>query len=525
MSEKFDAIVVGSGFGGSITACRLVEKGMKVLVLERGRRWTPGEYPRKPGDAWTYNVRRPEKHNGWLDLRFFKKMIVAQAAGVGGGSLAYSSVAIEAHASCFERGWPPEITYAALKPHYDTVAGMMNLQTLPDGQLTERLKLTREAAEMLGYRDRFAKAPLAVSFSPDWHYGLDDPFDHRHSKPFVNAQGQQQGTCVHLGHCDIGCEVRAKNGLDLTYLASAEKHGCEVRPLHVVRRVEPVDGGYAIEFDRIAKDMLVPGTVRADRVFLAAGSLGSTELLLRARDEHRTLPNISPMLGRGWSPNANVLSIAFYPGDRVRQSVGPTIASAIDFMDGTTTGERFVVEDDGYPNLLLSALRASVGDGTDSGLSRSLREYLEQRPEANDPRGGTMLWLGAGVDAADGELRLNRTWLPAFRRTLNLDWNPEGSRGVIDAVLAMHRRMSDATRGRPGTDLGGPLFRSSLTLHPLGGCRMASTPQSGVVNHLGEVFGYPNLFVVDGATVPVAIGRNPSHTIAALAEHIAAHVV
>jgi cholesterol oxidase len=156
MSEKFDAIVAGSGFGGSITACRLAEKGLKVLVLERGRRWTTAEYPRKPGDPWTYNSRRPEKQHGWLDLRFFKKMIVAQAAGVGGGSLAYSSVALEAPPSCFERGWPPEITYAALKPHYDSVARVLNLQTLPDGQLTERLKLTREAAEKLGHRERFA---------------------------------------------------------------------------------------------------------------------------------------------------------------------------------------------------------------------------------------------------------------------------------------------------------------------------------------------------------------------------------
>jgi cholesterol oxidase len=525
MSEKFDAIVVGSGFGGSITACRLAEKGMKVLVLERGRRWTPDEYPRKPGDAWTYDVHQPEKRDGWLDLRFFKKMIVAQAAGVGGGSLSYSSVATEAHASCFERGWPPEITYAALKPRYDTVARVMNLQTLPDGQLTDRLKLTREAAEKLGHRDRFAKAPLAVSFSPDWHYGLDDPFDRRHSKPFVNAQGQRQGTCIHLGHCDIGCEVRAKNGLDVTYLPGAEKHGCDVRPLHLVRRVEPVEGGFRVEFDRVARHTLVRGHVRADRVFLAAGSLGSTELLLRARDEHRTLPNLSRMLGRGWSPNANVLSMAFYPGERVRQSVGPTITSMIDFMDGISTSERFVVEDDGYPNLLLSALRASVGHGTDRGLSRSLREYLEQRPAANDPRGGMMLWLGAGVDAADGELRLGRTWTRPFRRTLDLDWNPEGSRGVIDAVLALHRRMSEATGGRPTADLGWRRFRSLLTLHPLGGCRMAATPQSGVVNHLGQVFGYPNLFVVDGAIVPVAIGRNPSHTIAALAEHVVAHVV
>jgi cholesterol oxidase len=524
MSEKFDAIVVGSGFGGSISACRLAEKGAKVLVLERGRRWTPDAYPRKAGDAWTYDVRRPEKRNGWLDLRFFKKMIVAQAAGVGGGSLAYSSVAVEAHASCFERGWPPEITYAGLKPHYDTVARVMNLQTLPDGQLTERLKLAREAAEKLGHRDRFAKAPLAVSFSPEWHYGLDDAFDHRHSRPFVNAQGQRQGTCVHLGHCDIGCEVRAKNGLDLTYLPVAEKHGCDVRPLHVVRGIEPADGGYRVEFDRLAGQTRVRGDARADRVFLAAGSLGSTELLLRARDEHRTLPNLSRMLGRGWSPNANVLSMALYAGERVRQSVGPTITSLIDFMDGAAAGERFVVEDDGYPNLLLSALRASVGDGAAGALGRSLREYLEQRPAADDPLGGAMVWLGAGVDAADGELRLGRDWRRPFRRTLDLDWNPERSRGVIDAILTLHRRMSEATGGRPGSDLGWRLFRSLLTLHPLGGCRMAATPESGVVDQRGQVFGYPNLFVVDGAIVPSAIGRNPSHTIAALAEHIAAHL-
>jgi cholesterol oxidase len=525
MSDKYDAVVVGSGFGGSIVACRLAAKGLKVLVLERGRRWTAAEYPRKPGDAWTYDARQPEKRNGWLDLRFFKKMIVAQAAGVGGGSLAYSSVVLEAPPSCFERGWPAEITYSELKPHYDTVARTLNLQTIPDGQLTARLKLAREAAGTLGHRDRFSKAPLAVSFSKDWHYGLDDPFDRRHSRSFRNAQGQQQGTCIHLGHCDIGCEVGAKNGLDLTYLATAEAHGCVVAPLHVVRGLEPLDGGYRVEFYRIVQDRLVRGDVRADRVFLAAGSLGSTELLLRARDDHRTLPKLSRMLGRGWSPNGNVLSMARYAdGERVRQSVGPTIASMIDFMDGTADGERFVVEDDGYPNLLLGALRASARNGAEGTLARSLREYLEQGSPEKDPKAGVMLWLGAGVDAADGELRLARSWLPPFRRTLDLEWSAERSRRVIEAILAMHRRLSEATGGRPGSDLAWRVFRSLLTLHPLGGCRMAATPESGVVDHLGRVFGYPQLFVVAGAVVPVAIGRNPSHTIAALAERIAAHV-
>ena len=523
MSETFDAIVVGSGFGGSITACRLSQKGMKVLLLERGRRWTPAEYPRKPGDAWFYDGRRPEKQHGWLDLRFFKRMIVAQAAGVGGGSLAYSSVLLEAHPSCFEHGWPEEMSYTELKPYYDTVAQMLRLQTIPDGQLTPRLKLTREAAEKVGHGQRFGKAPLAVSFSHDWHYGLEELFDARHSRAFVNDQGQQQGTCVHLGNCDIGCDVQAKNGLDLTYVPLAERHGCAVRPLHVVRGIEPQGGGYRVTFDRIADTSLVHGEALATHVFLAAGSLGSTEILLRARDEHATLPKISSQLGHRWSPNANVLSMATYKdAERVRQSVGPTIGSVVDFMDGVVTGDRFVVEDDGFPNLLLNTLRAA--HDASEGMAGSLPEELDAALQGDGAARGLMLWLGAGVDAGDGELVLDRHWLPPFRRELDLRWSAEHSSGVIEAIRVMHRKMSEATGGHMREFGDGRIFGRLLTLHPLGGCRMAATPEGGVVDHRGQVFGYPNLYVVDGAIVPVPIGRNPSHTIAALAERIAAHV-
>ena len=178
-------------------------------------------------------------------------MTVAQAAGVGGGSLAYSSVALEAHPSLFAKGWPAEITYGELKPSYDRVAAMMNLQTVPDNQLTQRFKLAREAADALGHGDRVSKAGLAVSFSPDWSYELDDPFNHRHSKQFTNAHGQQQGTCIHLGNCDIGCDVRAKNTLDVNYIPRAEQRGAEVRPLHLVRAIEHTDAGYRVVFDRI----------------------------------------------------------------------------------------------------------------------------------------------------------------------------------------------------------------------------------------------------------------------------------
>src|SRR5688572_10331815 len=129
----------------------------------------------------------------------------------------------------------------------------MNLQLVPDGQLTQRFMLAREGAEKIGQGPRLSKTPLAVSFSPDLHYQLNDPFNPRHSKTFTNAHGQQQGTCIHLGNCDIGCDVRAKNTLDLNYLPRAEQRGAEVRALHLARRIEPDGYGYRVVFDRIER--------------------------------------------------------------------------------------------------------------------------------------------------------------------------------------------------------------------------------------------------------------------------------
>lgn len=525
MSRTYDAIVIGSGFGGAITACRLAERGLNVLVLERGRRWTPPEYPRKISDPWLFDGNDPLKQHGWLDLRFFKHMTVAQAAGVGGGSLSYSSVALEAHPSLFAKGWPAEITYGELRPCYESVAAMMNLQTVPDNQPTQRFRLAREAADALGHRDRFSKTPLAVSFSPDWSYELDDPFNHRHSRQFTNAHGQQQGTCIHLGNCDIGCDVRAKNTLDLNYIAKAEQRGADVRPLHLVRAIEPADAGYRVVFDRIHQGQLIRGEETAARVFLAAGSLGSTELLLRCRDEYKTLPNLGPALGRNWSANANVLSMAKYAdASRVQQTIGPTISGVLDFMDGSSNDQRFVIEDDGFPNALLNAFRACRDRGVATDVGRSVLRQIEEHLRGDEQSRNLMVWLGAGMDAADGRLSLKKRFAQKSR-ALDLRWRPEQSRSVVESILALHERMTLATGGHLMPNPGWSLFRNLVTLHPLGGCAMSATSKTGVVDHLGQVFGYPNLRVVDGSILPASVGRNPSHTIAALAERIAAHVV
>jgi cholesterol oxidase len=522
VADRFDAIVVGSGFGGAVTACRLAQAGARVLVLERGRRWTKDQYPRRPGDAWLYSHRRPEKHHGWLDVRLFPGMAVLAGAGVGGGSLCYSSVLLEADDASFREGWPAEITRAELTPHYDTARRMLGARTIPDGQHTQRFKLMQRAAERTGDARRFAAVPLAVSFDPAWNYDLPDAVDARRSKPFTNAQGRPQGTCVHLGNCDVGCDVHAKNTLDLNYLAAAETAGAEIRPLHLVRRVEPAGGGYRVAFDRIDGGALVPGAEAADRVILAAGSLGSAELLLRCRDGYRTLPRVGRALGRGWSPNANVLTLDVYPrAAAVRQSAGPTITAGMTFMDDDRGGERFVLEDDGFPNLLLNALTAKLGSPWLNPLAWAFRSGLRRGPGELNPLARVAVWLGAGVDAGDGRLSLGRPAFAPWRTDLCLDWNVRKSRRVVGAILRAQGRLSRAGGGRLRVPLYWSLLRALVTVHPLGGCRMGSTAADGVVDHRGEVFGHPNLFVADGSVMPRPIGWNPSLTIAALAERAA----
>ena len=521
MAIDFDIVVIGSGFGGAVTACRLAQAGRRVLVLERGREWKPEDYPRDPTDAWIWDDDEPAEQNGWIDLRRFDDMTVVQGAAVGGGSLIYANISVEAQPWVFDEGWPAGITYQALKPHYDTVGRMLAVAELPDTQLTERYKLMRDGAEALGHGARHQKLPLAVTFSDDWTYDLDDPHHPRHSHSWTNAHGMAQGTCIHCGNCDIGCPVAAKNTLDLNYLAAARTAGAEIRPLHIVRTLAPLDDGYRVGFERIENGGLVAGSVTAGKVVLAAGSLGSTELLLRCRDQHRTLTNVSERLGHGWSSNGDFLTPALYADRDVSPTRGPTISSAIDFLDGSQNGQRFFVEDGGFPNVVgntlgeLARLGGEVGGIVGKGFA-----LLAQLARNSDPLDCVMPWFGQAVDASNGRLYLN-PGLFGGRTKLDLDWDIADSEASIQAMVDMHKALSGATGGVPIEPPYWSWLKDLITPHPLGGCALGDGPGSGVVNSDGEVFGHPGLYVADGAIFPKAVGLNPSRTIAALAEHIA----
>jgi cholesterol oxidase len=323
---------------------------------------------------------------------------------------------------------------------------------------------------------------------------------------------------VHLGNCDIGCDVRARNTLDLNYLARAEQQGAEVRPLHQVTTIAPDAAGYRVSFNQIGPAALVPGAATARLVIVAAGSLGSTELLLRCRDVHQTLPNLSAQLGIGWSSNGDFLTPAIHPLRPVKPSRGPTITAAIDMLDGSAYGQDVFIEDGGLPDLASGLLgRLTAAPPTDP-LARLIVESLRPLLAANMLTEHVMPWFAQSRDAADGVFTLKNG-------RLNLAWNIAKSKATIDAVVRLHQELAAATGGMALTPLPWAVAQSLITPHPLGGCRLGTTAGNGVVAHNGEVFGYPNLFVADGAIVPKAIGLNPSRTIGALAERIAKIIV
>jgi len=524
---SFDAIVIGSGFGGAISGCRLAEAGMNVLFLERGRRWDyqpgPGAtpYPREVTDPWVWDQNAPELLNGWLDLRVFRGMSVAQGAAVGGGSLIYANISVEAPAAVFQ-GWPAELKKSELQPYYDRVAAFMDVKPLPDNQWNPRIRLMQEGAQKIGAAERFKRIPLAVNFRPDLVLDPAHPPSKADALFKPNHHGATQGTCIHAGQCDIGCPVKAKNTLDVNYLAVAERKQAEIRSLHFVRRIEKMAARYRVHFDQIKDGELIAGSEDAGMVIVAGGSLGSTELLLRCRDEFKTLPDISSRLGKSWSSNGDFLVPAYYQNRELYPDVGPTINSAIDFLDRSREGQSFWIEDGGMAPVFKHHMVATRAGGK-SHPYEDLIGWLQKELQAEDPLEKIMPWFAQGVDAGDAEFALQRPWFFLGRKRLGLNWDITNSLSVFNAVINTHKELTQKTGGHP---LISPFWKESLiTPHPLGGCNIGNSTQDGVVDHTGQVFGYENLYVIDGSMIPTPLGVNPSRTIGALAERCAALIV
>lgn len=525
MATDFDAVVIGSGFGGAVSALRLAEGGYKVLVLERGRRWHRLDYPSITRKDFLWDESKPAETNGWLDIRNHGSISTVAAAGVGGGSLHFANVVIDALEDFFKAGWPPEINYQVLEPYYQRVSDVLHPRRIPQNQLSNRTKLLREAALAAGFGAQYDEVDLNIKFKDEYAYDASQEPREQDSVMTPNADGLDQGFCVHLGQCELGCPVEARNTLTLNYIPRAEKKGAEVRPLHLVRNIEQISDGYRVHYDRIDQGNLKPGSVTGRIVVVAAGSIGSTELLLRCQTQHKSLPKLGKMMGRKWCTNANYLSPAFHPGRKVYPSRGPTITAGIRFFgDNAYKGSRFMIEDGGVPDLLFQSkenLKNPTGAAAKFGdVLKALYKGLNQEPFET-----LMPWFAQGRDEPIGKFKVEKEFSFLFfsfgKHVLKLDWDRKGARKVLDGIQEVHRKLAEKTGGHFIFQLPD----AAITPHPLGGCPIGSTINDGVVNQFGESFAYHNLYVADGSIMPAPVGHNPSKTIAALSERIAESIV
>jgi cholesterol oxidase len=513
MMEAYGAAVIGTGFGGSVAACRLAQAGCRVAVLERGRRYEQGSYPRNWNDlddGWLWR-----QQQGLFDVRLFHDMTVVQSAGYGGGSLIYANVHLRPPADVFEEGWPEGYTRAVLDPYFDLVAYMLDVTPIREQQplgLPPKTRAMKQVAAELGREGQFCYPPLAV------HFG--DPT----LPPAPNKFGVLQSGCDHCGECDIGCNRHAKNTLDLNYLAVAEKTGnAELHLRCEVIRIEPAGTRYRVHYFDHAADL--EKTLEAEAVFVCAGAINSTELLLRCRDQYRTLPDLSPALGHRYSANGDYIGFAFDTRMSLRPTVGPTITTGIVYDDADRADRTwFIWEEGGHPRQisrllqLLNPRRQWLEEATRllhqevrDEIRRSARETIGM----NGPLVGddSAVFLAMGRDRADGRLEL----LPVTS-ALHLTWNLPANWGLYSIEERFSADVAQAMGGVLGFNPLWKRFRQPVAVHNLGGCPMSDDPLQGVTNRHGEVHGYPNLFVLDGAILPSATGVNPSSTIAAVAE-------
>lgn len=518
MKAHYDAIVIGSGFGGSVAACRLAQANFSVAVLERGRRYDEKQnfFPRNwdnPTKGWLWQFGQ-----GLFDVRHFAQMMVVQAAGLGGGSLVYANVHLRAPQAVFDQGWPAGYSRVALDNYYDLVAYMLDLNAITASRhftaaypasngLPPKTAMMQQVAGAMNRSAQFCLPNIAVDFGPP-------------KVPHLNKFGATQAGCNYCGECDIGCTIHAKNTLDFNYLKIAEDKGAEVSTLCEATQIEPAASGYRVTFTDHNRGGQV-ATAEAKCVFVCAGAVTSTELLLRCRDQYHTLPRLSPQLGSRYSGNGDFLAFAFNTGKPFMPSVGPTITTGIVYSrkDGNSDNW-FIFEEGGYPKEiggLLQVLNPKNGFLKDVGtISKAELENLLRRtgvlarthPEAEH----SAVFLAMGRDHADGRISLGPL------HGLEIEWNNQSNGPLYEAEEQFARAVAKQMSGEAAFNPFWRLLRLPVTVHSLGGCPLGDTVERGVANADGEVFNYPGLFVLDGAALPVAIGANPSHTIAAVAE-------
>ena len=520
--RHYDVLVIGSGFGGSVTALRLTEKGYSVGVLEAGARFEDGDFPSTSFDAKRFLYAPALGMYGIQRIDMVKDCLILAGAGVGGGSLVYANTLYEPLDAFYrDPAWAGITDWKAeLAPFYDQAKRMLGVVTNP--LHTPADEVMRKVAEDMGVGDTFHPTPVGVFFG-----GPEAAGGERVPDPYFGGAGPDRNACLNCGECMTGCRHNAKNTLVKNYLHLAEQAGARVHPLTTVTRVRPrAGGGYEVE-TRWTKAKLsrrtATRTFTADQVVFSAAALGTQKLLHRLKAEGH-LPHVSDRLGVLTRTNSEAILAALAPDLSNDYTRGVAITSSW-HPDEFTHIEPVRYGRGSNAMALMQTVLADEVPGT-SRVRTWLRELWSQRRDA--------------ISLYDLRHWSERTVIALVMQTIDnsitttgvkgrLGWRMTSQQGhgtpnptYIAVAYDAVRRMADVIGGTPGGNIGEP-FNRPLTAHFIGGCTIGDSPETGVVDPWQRLYGHPGLHVVDGSAISANLGVNPSLTITAQAERAMAY--
>lgn len=516
----YDVVIIGSGYGGAVSALRLQRAGLRVAVFERGREFPTGQFPHRFPEMKNEMQVRGAKYGvgpetGLYDVRLGDDMHVLVGCGVGGGSLINAGVVLQPDARVFaDPVWPREIIADGLLDEGYARARRW-LRPATDPRAAQMTKFKALEASSAGIGAKIVAAPVAVSFTPT-----------------VNPAGVTQPGCTRCGDCCGGCNVGAKNTVALTYLPAAKASGAEIFSHAKVHHIEKLPTGtYRVHIKRLDREGTL--TIDAPMVIVSAGTLGSTEILLRSQAEGLAL---SPRLGERFSANGDIIAFGYgakipvnavgigHPAKIDGYEVGTAVSGQIAVVDADDLDNSMTIQEGVLPSALAPVLPVMfVPNGRLLGALQSLVSGVYRGPFAH-----LQTFFAVSHDSAAGRFKLEDD-------KLALKW--PGAKNE-----AVYQRL-DAALGKIVGQVGGDYVKNPLagsimghqpaTAHPLGGCAMAPSAAAGVVDHACRVFDgaadgaqavHEGLYVIDGSVIPRSLGCNPMLTITALAERAMLHL-
>jgi len=514
MSDHYDWIVVGSGFGGSVSALRLSEKGYRVCVLEKGKRFAPDEFPKTNWDLKKWLWMPAAGLRGIFQMSFMEHVTIFHGVGVGGGSLVYANTLPTPTLGFFKsRSWAHLADWKTeLEPHYATARKMLGSATVPG--VTKGDEVLREIAQDIGREEHFHPTEVGVFFG--------EP-NKRVPDPYFDGEGPDRVGCNHCGACMTGCRVGAKNTLDRNYLYLAEGLGCQVEPETEVTRVSPrAGGGYTIETESSSDSRR--RTFTADQVVFSGGVMGTLPLLLSLKEDATALPRISDRLGKAVRTNSEALFGVIAPDGDEDFSKGVAITSILHTDDHSHIEPVRYGEGSDFFRLL--TLPHAPGSNVVTRMAGALRGLMSSPLKwaraltVKDYAKSSQILLYMRTLDGTMTMALGRNAFTGFRRGLvtKLDDPSAAPKAFMAEATDLANRWAKKVGGVAATMFTETLLGVPSTAHILGGCCMGEDASEGVIDKNHRLFGYDGLYVIDGSAMSANPGVNPSLTITALAE-------